>query len=523
MNHRDRVATIAANGNGGPAPRSYAEEVGRSSRVSANRVIVGSPLPWHRGAASDPRHHSRCTASTASFACRFFLVLALAAPSPSVATDAAVPAAGTEPPRRSRPAWQSKLATYSIASVARREGRRDWNEVTQGNKIVLPRDVYDYLTSRGLPIDKFQLLNPERREALRLFTGPLDFCAPSGECYLPSWVMRQLGIKEGEMCAVATANFPAAAFIKFQPHSSDFLDIGDHTAVLTRTIENLGGLTQGSYVRVSDGQRTYTLDVLEVRGKPIPSSQRDDSNGKAVSIGLLECPIEFAEPKDVVKKARKPNPSPAADVNAAEVDSGTSEAGSEAAGKSSRRPSTAPSAALVAGTPGATLVAGTPGARRASTVTSSSSSAGSGSSSAGAGSRGSLGDAPTSAPVPKFKRRKAAAEGEGEALQDSPFSGRARSLGSTGDGQSEGEASSVDASSAASVLARRRAAAKRAPAAADAAVAAEPEDTTGGAATASPPGLVLVLAKALQMLRSVLLAILSAVRKLLTPDAVSFS
>jgi hypothetical protein len=125
--------------------------------------------------------------------------------------------------------------------------------------------------------------------------------------------------------------------------------------------------------------------------------------------------------------------------------------------------------------------------------------------------------------VPKFKRRKAAAEGEGEALQDSPFSGRARSLGSTGDGQSEGEASSEEASSAASVLARRRAAAKRAPAAADAAAAAEPEDTTGGAASASPPGLVLVLAKALQMLRSVLLAILSAVRKLLTPDAVSFN
>jgi len=186
--------------------------------------------------------------------------------------------------------------------VARREGRRDWNEVTQGNKIVLPREVYDYLSSRNLPIDKFQLLNPEKK-AVRLFTGPLDFCASSGECYLPSWVMKQLGIKEGEMCAVATARFPAAAHIKFQPHTSEFLDIGDHTAVLTSTIENLGGLTQGSYVRVSDGQKTYTLDVLEVKGKPMPAGAHDDSNGKAVSIGLLECPIEFAEPKDISKKA----------------------------------------------------------------------------------------------------------------------------------------------------------------------------------------------------------------------------
>ena len=31
----------------------------------------------------------------------------------------------------------------------------------------------------------------------RLYTGPLDFCAADGECYLPSWVMKQLGIKAG--------------------------------------------------------------------------------------------------------------------------------------------------------------------------------------------------------------------------------------------------------------------------------------------------------------------------------------
>ena len=97
-------------------------------------------------------------------------------------------------PRRPRPAWQAKLVTYSIASVARRIGRRDWNEVTQGNKVVLPHEVYELLSSRGQPIDKFQLLNPERRQALRLFTGPLDFCAASGECYLPSWVGARLSI-----------------------------------------------------------------------------------------------------------------------------------------------------------------------------------------------------------------------------------------------------------------------------------------------------------------------------------------
>ena len=198
------------------------------------------------------------------------------------------------------PATVTRIA--AACPQARREGRRDWNEVTQGNKVVLPAQVLDYLTSRNLPYDKFQLLNPSKRGGPRLFTGPLDFCAAPGECYLPSWVMKQLGIKEGDLCAVATAAFPACAFVKFQPHTSDFLDIGDHYTVLTRTMENMGGLTQGSFIRVSDGKRTYTLDVLEVRGKV---TERDDSNGKGVAIGLFECPVEFAEPKDIVSKKKK--------------------------------------------------------------------------------------------------------------------------------------------------------------------------------------------------------------------------
>ena len=61
----------------------------------------------------------------------------------------------------------------------------------------------------------------------------------------------------------------------------------------------------GSVVRVTDGQRTYMLDVVEVRGKP---SARDDSNGRGVSIGLLEGAIALfkppSEPSAPLKAAR---------------------------------------------------------------------------------------------------------------------------------------------------------------------------------------------------------------------------
>ena len=101
----------------------------------------------------------------------------------AVSGAAAVTTTGEQPRSRKRPAWSGRLATYSIASVARRERRTDWNEVTQGNKIVLPRSVYDMLVSRGLSYKQFQIINPENREK-KLFTGPLDFCAADGACRL---------------------------------------------------------------------------------------------------------------------------------------------------------------------------------------------------------------------------------------------------------------------------------------------------------------------------------------------------
>ena len=106
--------------------------------------------------------------------------------------------------RRRRPAYAARLAAYSIRTAAERHRRADWTEITQGNKIVLPRSVYDRLVSRGFSFKQFQILNPEHRE-LKLFTGPLDFCAAEGECYLPSWVMKQLKLKDDPPAAEASS------------------------------------------------------------------------------------------------------------------------------------------------------------------------------------------------------------------------------------------------------------------------------------------------------------------------------
>ena len=241
----------------------------------------------------------------------------------AVAGDDATPAA-----RRPRPNWQGRLEVHSIASIARKRGRSGWNEVTQGNKIVLPPSVLELLMSRQSAYTQFQILNPAKR-GKRLFTGPLDFSAEEGECYLPSWVMKQLSLCEGDQCAVATACFPSAVFAKFQPHTSDFLDVvrhhllaarqtsaaalqpqrarvlplimcsgpseilrpiprvrpipprvqADHYSLLMRTLENFAALTAGSTVRVTDGRRVYSLDVIEVKGKENVSHETGSETG----------------------------------------------------------------------------------------------------------------------------------------------------------------------------------------------------------------------------------------------------
>ena len=195
----------------------------------------------------------------------------------------------------------------------------------------------DVLESRGLSPMQFQILNPNNKD-VRLYTGPLDFCAADGECYLPSWVMKQLGIKAGEPCAVATACFPKGTFAKFQPHKSEFLDIPDHGLMLTTTLENMAALTQGSTVRVTDGRRTYNLDVLEVKGKAMPPGVRDDSDGRAVDLVLAELVTDFEAAKDTLRKKKGGKaPAKAAAAAAADADADGRRRGRRRGGRRGRR------------------------------------------------------------------------------------------------------------------------------------------------------------------------------------------
>lgn len=57
--------------------------------------------------------------------------------------------------------------------------------------------------------------------------------------------MQNLLIDEGDFLDIESASLPVATFSKFQPQSTDFLDISNPKAVLENALRNFACLTTG--------------------------------------------------------------------------------------------------------------------------------------------------------------------------------------------------------------------------------------------------------------------------------------
>ncbi|KAA3678151.1 ubiquitin fusion degradation protein 1 [Paragonimus westermani] len=86
----------------------------------------------------------------------------------------------------------------------------------------------------------FKLTNAQANRTTHC--GVLEFVADEGNIYVPYWVrhqtlsqssqmLRNLLLEEGGLVWVTNAALPVASFAKFQPQSTDFLDISNPKAV----------------------------------------------------------------------------------------------------------------------------------------------------------------------------------------------------------------------------------------------------------------------------------------------------
>ncbi|KAF6199807.1 hypothetical protein GE061_006105 [Apolygus lucorum] len=180
-------------------------------------------------------------------------------------------------------------SVYQCFPVAMMPGH-EREDVEKGGKIIMPSSALQQLTNANISYPMtFKLTNSKMGRSTHC--GVLEFVADEGRVYLPLWMMQNLMLREGDTLEVQNVLLPVATFSRFQPQSTDFLDISDPKAVLENCLRHFACLTTGDVINLKYNDKDYQLSVLETQ----PSD----------AVLIIECdmnvnfaaPIGYVEPK----------------------------------------------------------------------------------------------------------------------------------------------------------------------------------------------------------------------------------
>ena len=93
-------------------------------------------------------------------------------------------------------------------------------------------------------------------------------------------MMRNLLLEEGDVIDVESVTLPVARFSKFQPLSSEFLDITNPKAVLENSLRNFACLSKNDIIAIKYNGNVYELRVLE--------TEPDDA------VNIIECDMNVS-------------------------------------------------------------------------------------------------------------------------------------------------------------------------------------------------------------------------------------
>ena len=122
----------------------------------------------------------------------------------------------------------------------------------------------------------FKLTNTSKN--ITTHCGVLEFIAEEGLVFMPSWMMRNLLLSEGDIVSLENVHLPVASYSKFQPQSVDFLDITDPRAVLESALRGVACLTVGDVIAIEYNSKIFELLVLETK----PTN----------SVSIIECDMQ---------------------------------------------------------------------------------------------------------------------------------------------------------------------------------------------------------------------------------------
>jgi len=173
---------------------------------------------------------------------------------------------------------------YRVVSVQHLENRGHQN-LESGGKVILPPSALQQLSRNSsalLTPMMFKATNPGNNKFTHC--GVLEFITEEDLCYMPSWMMENLGLIDYDRINIEKVELATATFAKFQPQAVDFLEISNPKAILENSLRFFSCLTKGDIVAIHYNNRVYKLCVLEI----LPSN--------AVSIIECDMNVDFAAP-----------------------------------------------------------------------------------------------------------------------------------------------------------------------------------------------------------------------------------
>eukprot|EP00922_Rhytidocystis_sp_ex-Travisia-forbesii_P051994 GHVS01077174.1.p1 GENE.GHVS01077174.1~~GHVS01077174.1.p1 ORF type:complete len:327 (+),score=28.59 GHVS01077174.1:235-1215(+) len=182
--------------------------------------------------------------------------------------------------------FRKHYACYPVSFVGK-------DVMEKGNKILLPQSALHQLARMNITWPMlFEMTNPNTGRMTH--SGVLEFVAEEGTCYMPYWMMQNLLLKEGDIVQVVNTSLPKGQYVKLQPVTKDFLEVSNPRAVLENAFRNYATLTVGDNVVIQYLDKSYEIEVVELKPSP------------AVSIIETDIQVDFQAPKDYTEPLPPP-------------------------------------------------------------------------------------------------------------------------------------------------------------------------------------------------------------------------
>ena len=161
-----------------------------------------------------------------------------------------------------------------------------------GDKIIMPTSAITHLLRLNVEYPmQFEIKNQSTGQVSHC--GVLEFTGNEDCVYLPTWMMENMKLQEGDPVILKNVRLDKGTYMKLQPHTTDFIHLPCMKDMLEDILRNFSCLTIGDTIMINHNSKKFYIDILETK----PSA--------AINIIDTDCEAEFAPPLDY-KEPEKP-------------------------------------------------------------------------------------------------------------------------------------------------------------------------------------------------------------------------